>query len=112
MGVYLKCRHSGDIPERWALISRLGVAAVPWPFKIPVIGFFIASLQMLFGRFVFGRTRRRRTTYAVTDRRVMSLLRGRWRPDALDDAHRDPDHIVRRKPKACVWMASPVNLLT
>jgi hypothetical protein len=63
----------------WALISGLGVAAVPWPFKIPVIGFFIASLQMLFGRFVFARARRRRTTYAVTDRRVVSLLRRRWR---------------------------------
>jgi hypothetical protein len=71
----------------WALFSGIGVFAVPWPYNLPLLLVFVGSLQFLVGRFVFPSRRRRRTLYAVTDRRVISLIRREWFGDRVNEMY-------------------------
>lgn len=58
------------------LISGAALWAVPFPFKLLFLPIFLGTLHLLVGRFVLPSRRRRRTLYAVTDRRVISLVLG------------------------------------
>ena len=69
------------------LISGLGVWGVPFPFRVVPLLILAACLEVLVGRFVFPSRRRRRTLYAVTDRRVISLIRHRWLGDHITDLY-------------------------
>lgn len=71
----------------WAVISGLGVFALPWQVKLLPLLVFLGSLEILVGRFVFPSRRRRRTLYAVTDRRVISLVRRQWLGDRVTDMY-------------------------
>jgi uncharacterized membrane protein len=55
-----------------AAISSGSGFAVLWGIPFVVIG-----LYMIFGRFIYKASRKRRTKYAVTNRRVMTIVRGR-----------------------------------
>jgi hypothetical protein len=70
-----------------ALISGTAAVVVPWPFKLVPLLFLLSSLEVLVGRFVFPSKRRRRTLYAVTDRRVISLVRRKWLADRVTDMY-------------------------
>jgi DUF1707 SHOCT-like domain len=70
-----------------AFLFGTGVLVVPWPLTLLMLLLFVGSLQMLVGRFVFPSRRRRRTIYAVTDRRVISLLRRRWLHDRVRELY-------------------------
>ncbi len=49
----------------------------PFFFVLWGIPFVLVGLYMIFGRFIYKARRKRRTYYAVTDRRVLSLVRSR-----------------------------------
>jgi hypothetical protein len=67
----------------WVLIAAIGTFAVPWPFTLPLALFLAGGLQFLLGRFLLPSRRRRRTVYAVTDRRVISVVRRKWVRDRV-----------------------------
>ncbi len=71
----------------WALVSGVLMFAVPWPLTLVLVVLFIGSLQFLVGRFLFPSRRRRRTFYAVTDRRVISVIRRRWLADDVKEMY-------------------------
>jgi hypothetical protein len=70
-----------------ALITGTAAVVVPWPAKLPLLMIFLGALEVLVGRFVLPGRRRRRTLYAVTDRRVISVVRGRWLRDRVTDMY-------------------------
>ena len=67
-------RGGSELADFWeaAAISSGSGFAVLWGIPFVLIG-----LYMIFGRFIYKASRKRRTTYAVTDRRVMATVRGR-----------------------------------
>lgn len=70
-----------------ALLTGTAVVVVPWFVKLVPLLVFLGTLEILVGRFVFPSKRRRRTLYAVTDRRVISLIRHRWLGDHVTDLY-------------------------
>ncbi len=55
----------------------------PSLFAVWGIPFVLIGLYMIFGRFYYARSRNRRTVYAMTDRRAMSIVRGRSGDEVL-----------------------------
>jgi uncharacterized membrane protein len=56
--------------------SAIAGGAGPF-FVLWGIPFVVAGLYLIFGRFIYKARRKRRTIYAVTNRRVMTIVRGR-----------------------------------
>lgn len=57
----------------WLVGATVAVGAFGL-FGVPIVLF---GLYLIFGRFIYKANRRRRTGYAVTDRRVLQIVRGR-----------------------------------
>jgi hypothetical protein len=57
----------------WETLAIVGGAGF---FAIWGIPFIAVGLYFIFGRFIYKANRKRRTTYAVTDRRVLEIVRG------------------------------------
>lgn len=75
------------------------LVAGPLFFALWGIPFVAVGLYMMFGRFIYKNRLKRRTLYALTDKRVLKLVRGR-RGDVLDAAFVDSLPAVNREVRA------------
>lgn len=72
------------------------LASGPVFFALWGVPFVAVGLYMMFGRFIYKARLKRRTLYALTDKRVLKLVRGR-RGDVLDTAFVDSLPAVNRE---------------
>ena len=75
------------------------LASGPIFFALWGVPFVAVGLYMIFGRFIYKARLKRRTLYALTDKRVLKLVRGR-RGDVLDTAFIDSLPAVNREVRA------------
>jgi uncharacterized membrane protein len=63
----------------FAILWESGVIAGGAPFFFAIFGslFVVVGVYFIFGRFIYKARRKRRTVYAVTDRRVLEIVEGR-----------------------------------
>jgi hypothetical protein len=67
----------GGFAIAWEVAAVAGTSSGDKAFALFGLPFVAVGLYLIFGRFIYKARRKRKTVYAVTDRRVLSLAEGR-----------------------------------